>query len=174
MENGISLSCANAIMDACEQSQIMSLDGAVDLEVTAERIDQVLRSALVGPGLDEYLSNEHVVANVILRSRYVNLYSLLRQHISEESYLALVRNQILVDVQVRVPIGSPLSFSQILIKEMMLQGDDLLYQIFTSNILQRRSGEESPFLEFIQRVCSESKDESGCPVQLKPGCGGFG
>lgn len=93
-------------MDACEQSEIMSADGAVDLEVTAERIDQVLRSALVGPRLDEYVSNEHVVANVILRSRYVNLYSLLRHHISEESYLALVRNQILVDVQVSVPVGS--------------------------------------------------------------------
>lgn len=106
MENGISLSCANTILDACEQSEIMSADGAVDLEVTAERIDQVLRSALVGPRLDEYVSKEHVVVNVILRSRYVNLYSLLRHHISEESYLALVRNQILVDVQVSVPVGS--------------------------------------------------------------------
>lgn len=54
------------------------------------------------------------------------------------------------------------------------QGDDLLYQIFTSNILQRRSGDEAPFLEFIQRVCSECRDEDGCPVELKPGCGGFG
>lgn len=41
-----------------------------------------------------------------------------------------VRNKILVDVQ----------------------GEDLLYQIFTSNILQRKAGQEAPFLEFIQRV----------------------
>lgn len=31
-----------------------------------------------------------------------------------------------------------------------VQGDDLLLQIFTSQILQRQAGEEAPFLEFIQ------------------------
>ena len=40
-----------------------------------------------------------------------------------------------------------------------IQGGDLLYQIFTSNILQRKAGEEAPFLEFIQRVCSEGRKE---------------
>jgi hypothetical protein len=80
----------------------MSADGAVDLDMTAERIDQALRSTLVGPELEEYASNEQMVTNVILRSRYANLYSLLRHHVSEESYVALVRNQILVDVQVCV------------------------------------------------------------------------
>jgi hypothetical protein len=55
------------------------------------------------------------------------------------------------------------------------QGNDLLYQIFTSNILQRNEGEEAPFLEFIQRVCSERKDdETGRPIPIKAGCGGFG
>jgi hypothetical protein len=48
-----------------------------------------------------------------------------------------------------------------------IQGEDLLYQIFTSNILQRRAGEEAPFFEFIQRVCSSC-------TAIKPGCGGFG
>lgn len=66
--------------------------------------------------------------------------------------MGIVRNEILVDVQ----------------------GDDVLYQIFTSNILQRKPGEEAPFLEFIQRVCSECQIENECPVQIKPGCGGFG
>jgi 4-hydroxyphenylpyruvate dioxygenase-like putative hemolysin len=59
--------------------------------------------------------------------------------------LGIVRNKILVDVQ----------------------GEDLLYQIFTANILQRNPGEEAPFFEFIQRVCSPGK-------VLRPGCGGFG
>lgn len=40
-------------------------------------------------------------------------------------------------------------------------------------MLQRHAGEEAPFLEFIQRVCSECKDEGGC-AKIKPGCGGFG
>ena len=80
----------------------------------------------------------------ILGSRYRNLRSLLGDTVSETEYLGIVRNQILVDIQ----------------------GDDLLYQIFTSNILQNNSGEEAPFLEFIQRVCSKDV--------VKPGCGGFG
>lgn len=149
---GVSASCADAIMNVCEKREIVSPDGAVDLDITAEKIDELLCSELKGSELKEYRSHEAAVLNAILRSRYVNLYKLLRYHLSEESYLGLVRNQILVDVQ----------------------GDDLLYQIFTANILQRNVGEESPFLEFIQRVCSECKDENGCPLKLKPGCGGFG
>ena len=78
--------------------------------------------------------------------------SLLRNHISDEAYMGIVRNEILVDVQ----------------------GDDILYQIFTCNILQRNVGEEAPFFEFIQRVCSECQTDDGCPVKFKPGCGGFG
>jgi hypothetical protein len=54
------------------------------------------------------------------------------------------------------------------------QGEDLLFQIFTSNILQEKSGDESPFFEFIQRVCSHCIGADGCPKKPKPGCGGFG
>jgi 4-hydroxyphenylpyruvate dioxygenase-like putative hemolysin len=88
-----------------------------------------------------------MILDIIMKSRYCNLYSLLRDQISEEQYIGIVKNQILVDVQ----------------------GNDLLYQIFTANILQRNSHEEAPFLEFIQRVCS-NKNKS----VIKPGCGGFG
>ena len=48
------------------------------------------------------------------------MYKLLRDHVTEERYVAIVRNQILVDIQ----------------------GNDILYQIFTRPILQRHSGEE--------------------------------
>lgn len=88
----------------------------------------------------------------VLRARYGNLHMLLRDHLSEESYLRIVRNNILVDIQ----------------------GEDLLLQIFTSTVLQRKEGQEAPFLEFIERVCSECKDSSGKPCKIKPGCGGFG
>ena len=57
---------------------------------------------------------------------------------------------------------------------MDVQTDDLLFQIFTSNILQRKPLDESPFFEFIQRVCSECTGPDGCPKKVKPGCGGFG
>ena len=60
----------------------------------------------------------------------------------------IVRNQILIDVQ----------------------GGDVLMQIFTAPVLQRRVGDEAPFLEFIQRVCAAPDDD---PIP-RAGCGGFG
>ena len=91
----------------------------------------------------------HFVAASMVSKR---LCSSSQNHLSEQSYIAIVRNQILVDVQT----------------------DDLLFQIFTSNILQRKPQDESPFFEFIQRVCSECVGPDGCPKKVKPGCGGFG
>lgn len=78
---------------------------------------------------------------------------LLRQ---ESLYLAIVRNQVLVDIQ----------------------AGDVLLQIFTCKILQAEHAQEAPFLEFIQRVCSQCSGGAhgeGEPVKaIKPGCGGFG
>ena len=33
---------------------------------------------------------------------------------------------------------------------------------------------QAPFLEFIQRVCSEKKGADGKAAPIRPGCGGFG
>ena len=155
VENAVSSEkLAMTILEACERMQITSHDGAVFLDLDEREVNERLQTALQGtPHHDEYNEKKKCIISTILKSRYVNLHSLLKDHISESSYLGIVQNQILVDVQ----------------------GDDLLYQIFTSNVLQRHTGEEAPFLEFIQRVCSECVDsESGCPVPIKPGCGGFG
>merc|ERR1740138_1408250 len=93
------------------------------------------------------------VVEHVLRARYGNLYALLRDNVGETMYLKIVRNNVLVDIQ----------------------GGDMLMQIFTSKILERQTGHEAPFLEFIQRVCSECKDPATCkPQMIKPGCGGFG
>merc|ERR1712113_377527 len=59
----------------------------------------------------------------------------------------IVRNGILVDVQ----------------------DADILYQIFSKDILQRDPEHEAPFIETIQRVCAQKPGE-----KIKPGCGGFG
>jgi len=127
---------------ALRQAGIVDSSDIVELEVTRERVVAALPA-----GAPES------VADHVLRARYNNLYALLRDHIGEGTYLKIVRNNILVDVQ----------------------GEDLLMQIFTANVLQRVAGEESPFLEFIQRVCSEKCDpKTGCPRPMKPGCGGFG
>jgi hypothetical protein len=142
--DAVSEECAAQLVAGLESSGALSKDGALDLALDNASIDMVLQEKLSGSVNDEYTAKKDAVLAVILRSRYRNLYSLLRDHASEETYLGIVRNQILVDVQ----------------------GDDLLYQIFTANIMQRKTGEEAPFFEFIQRVCSDAK--------IKPGCGGFG
>lgn len=131
-------------MSCLQSSNQLSKEGALDLESNPDELQHLLGSKLSGPLLNEFRDKKEGILAVILRSRYKNLYSLLRDNISEKQYLGIVRNQILVDIQ----------------------GDDLLYQIFTCNILQRKSGDEAPFFEFIQRVCSE--------CVIKPGCGGFG
>jgi len=133
---------AERCVAALREAGVVDGSDIVELEVTRETVVAALPS-----GVPES------VADHVLRARYNNLYALLRDHIGEETYLRIVRNNILVDVQ----------------------GEDLLMQIFTSNVLQRATGEESPFLEFIQRVCSEKCDpKTGCPRPMKPGCGGFG
>ena len=102
---------------------------------------------------DEFLKHKDEIIERILLSRYLNLYKLLLEQLDESTYIGIVKNKILVDVQ----------------------GDDLLFQIFTSNILQRESSDEAPFFEFIQRVCSQSISAGSCEnITIKPGCGGFG
>jgi hypothetical protein len=116
----------------------------LDLYIERDNLRRVLDDVIITESKEEYITNRDVILTIISSSRYRNLYSLLGDTVSEEEYLGIVRNQILVDIQ----------------------GEDLLYQIFTSNVLQRNAGEEAPFFEFIQRVCSKNV--------IKPGCGGFG
>lgn len=152
---GLSNGCAEIILGCCESSRCMTkgLEGAVDLQLTRDELKKRLDSSMpMGHHhREEFEVNVQNVVDTILRSRYINMYNLLGDILSEETYLSIVRNQILVDVQ----------------------GRDILYQIFTSNILQRKAGDESPFLEFIQRVCADCSDD-GCPLGMKAGCGGFG
>lgn len=150
--DGLSEECAKAVMETLEAAQVLTSDGAVDLDQTEDTIDFILEKGLDDIVLEEYRNKRKCAVGVILCSRYKNLYSILRHHVSEAKYLGIVRNKILVDIQ----------------------GEDLLYQIFTASILQRQPGEEAPFFEFIQRVCSECTDAQGCPQKVRPGCGGFG
>jgi hypothetical protein len=133
---------AESCVAAMRKANIVDASDIVKLEVTREEV-----VAKLPEGVPER------AADHVLRARYRNLYGLLRDNVSEQLYLRIVRNNILVDVQ----------------------GEDLLMQIFTSTVMQRNPGEEAPFLEFIQRVCSDVLDPTtGCPRPVKPGCGGFG
>jgi hypothetical protein len=97
------------------------------------------------------VTNQEKVQAAVVASIYRNLKLLLKDTISEEMYLTIVRNQILID----------------------MQGEDVLMQIFTSCVMQRKAGTEAPFLEFIQRLCAVPKDGAGSAA-IRAGCGGFG
>mmetsp|Transcript_18049 Transcript_18049/g.20214 ORF Transcript_18049/g.20214 Transcript_18049/m.20214 type:complete len:403 (+) Transcript_18049:1-1209(+) len=147
---GLSDALARGIRTALESAKVTKT-GVVELDVTEAMIDGGL--AKLPQALSaEYAEKREVVVKTVMRSRYVNLEKMMGDHLGTETYLGIVRNKVLVDIQ----------------------GQDVLYQIFTSNVLQRNGGEESPFFEFIQRVCSERLDVRGQPVPIRPGCGGFG
>ncbi len=143
----ITADLARQVHRVCEEANIISSVGAVNLELSQSDLETLFQSY-------SFLNEEQKQSSfkAILNSRYSNLYTLLQDQITEDEYLGIVRNQILVDVQ----------------------GSDILFQIFTCNVLQRNQGEEAPFLEFIQRVCSPSKTKDGSTNKIKPGCGGFG
>jgi hypothetical protein len=90
-----------AILEACIKSGVTSKDGAVDLELSRLDISDRLGKQMTGELAKAFDSQMDAVVDAILFSRYANLYSLLRHHVTEETYLGIVRNQILVDVQVR-------------------------------------------------------------------------
>lgn len=136
---------ATRVITLLQEAKLVSITGIVKLDIERDEVVDTLQQRVEESNLQQ-------VADVVLRARYSNIYKLLKDHVCEKTYLQIVRNQILVDIQ----------------------GNDILYQIFTSNILQRSTEEEAPFLEFIQRVCSERYDENGNPKPIKPGCGGFG
>jgi hypothetical protein len=145
----VSETTAKEIMQFCDRAEIISIDGAVDMALTEADLHRKFTLEEVkwtGDVKKAILRHKADIIGAILSSRYCNMYALLGDQISVKQYLGIVRNRILVDVQ----------------------GSDILYQIFTCNILQRNSGEEAPFFEFIQRVCSPTA------AKIKAGCGGFG
>jgi len=149
---GVSKELGEAVWGALVEAKILTKAGIANLDLESGEVTEkagALLPAALKPAFDVAASG---IEECVMKSRYANLTALLQDHFPDETYLQIVRNKILVDIQ----------------------GNDILYQIFTSNVLQRKAGEEAPFLEFIQRVCSTKKDASGNPAPLKQGCGGFG
>jgi hypothetical protein len=149
----ISEECAMGVFRPLEESTYMCEGGAIALDATADDLIVYLQESMTDHKdlMQEFASKKEDIVDVILRSRFINMYNLLGDSLSTETYMSIVRNQILVDVQ----------------------GNDLLFQIFTSNVLQKNPNDEAPFLEFIQRVCSVCNDGNRSKV-MKAGCGGFG
>ena len=101
-ESFLSHQCAQVIFDICVSERILQDDFSVDLEMPNDTIKCILDSNIPSAYWQEYSCKKDGVVETILHSRYVNLYNLLRDHLSEDSYIGIVRNQILVDVQVRM------------------------------------------------------------------------
>ena len=152
VNDAIDHAAAEAIVAAMEEAGASDKVGTVPLDITDDAI--VAAGAKIADAALKALftANEQHIVKVMKTARYNNLETLLGEHLGDDTLLRIVQNKILVDIQ----------------------GQDILYQIFTGNVMQRVTGEESPFLEFIQRVCSEKPGPDGKPRPLKPGCGGFG
>ena len=150
---GISEECAKVVFRILEERSFMSEGGAISLDATEMDLLTHLQESMLEYKelMQDFECKKQDIVHTILQSRFINMYNLLGDNLSTETYLSIVRNQILVDVQ----------------------GNDLLFQIFTSNVLQKNPNDESPFLEFIQRVCSVCNDGNRSKM-MKAGCGGFG
>jgi len=144
---GGDMSKADSILGKLVSASLATKAGIVAIDVSAEKIKDALKDV---PAFQS--GPQDKLVETIKCARYSNMYALLKDHFSEDTYLQIVRNKILVDIQ----------------------ANDVLFQIFTCNILQRDTKDESPFLEFIQRVCSEKCLPDGTCAPIKPGCGGFG
>jgi len=139
---GINDGLAESCLASLRAAGLVDSSGIVELDCTGGQILAALPKE----------APEHIAEHV-LRARYRNLWLLAGDALDEETYVRIVKNRILLDVQ----------------------DGDLLLQIFTTSILQRSAGEEAPFLEFIQRICSKRRDPTSSePLPIRPGCGGFG
>jgi len=138
------------VFTALGAAGLVDAAGAVDLMAENDAFVSALTSATFYAAASE--ATRAMVLRVVRRSRYGNLWRLMGDQLVEATYLKIVRNKILVDIQ----------------------GEDVLMQIFTTSMLQRKAGQQAPFLEFIQRVCAEGPDGSATRAPIRPGCGGFG
>ena len=156
---GLSEYEAVEMIAALREAGLVDKAGAVSLDADDAAFDAALlrETGKTEGGAPSYRAasgaTRAMIRRVLRRSCYVNLWKLLGDQLTEQTYLTVVRNKILIDVQ----------------------GEDVLMQIFTSVVLQRKPGEEAPFLEFIQRVCAQCADGTECAdVPIRAGCGGFG
>ena len=74
----LSLECARAIFDICVAEGVLLDDSSVDLDITGSTIRTILDSKVSPEHKEEYLQNRDEVIAIILHSRYVNMYNLLK------------------------------------------------------------------------------------------------
>jgi len=147
---GVSDNLATRILEELVKAKYVNEAGTVNLKISDDKIASI--ASLLGDFQETFSKYLTQIQFAIRRGIYKNLYSLLGDLLDEKEYLRVVKNQILVDIQ----------------------GRDILYQIFSSCVLQKACGSEAPFIETIQRICGVHSDKDGNVLPSRAGCGGFG
>ena len=149
--NDISFDLAKVLINQLVIESLVDTSGIVKIDIKDQDIDYILNKKM----FTELSNNtKSQLKEIIKRSRYNHLYSLLKDLLSEETYIRIIKNHILVDIQ----------------------GKDIIYQIFTSNVMQDNPLDEAPFFEIIQRICFKNDDDFSSFKNnvIKSGTGGFG
>ena len=96
-KGGVSEGLAKAVFDALVAAGNLTLVGIIDMDIQPAQVE-----ALVLPAEHqaEFKEKVAVISMLVLRSRYENIFALLRDLISDEEYVRIVRHQVLVDIQV--------------------------------------------------------------------------
>jgi hypothetical protein len=80
-------SAAAVALAAVTSAGLVDEYGIVSLDLASGAVTEALSKVGTGPWVDD-------AAAVVERARYANLYSLLRDHLTEAQYIEVVRNQI--------------------------------------------------------------------------------
>lgn len=76
--NKISANCANAVFEICVSEGLVLDNFSLDLDISKDKVTEVLDTQIPVFCSEEYCQNKQFIVDTIMRSRYVNLYYLLR------------------------------------------------------------------------------------------------
>lgn len=79
--NVVSSDCACAVLEICSEQGLVLADFSLCLGVSRGKVKEVLGASIPASCSEEYRNNESFILDTIMRSRYVNLYYLLRDHL---------------------------------------------------------------------------------------------
>ena len=98
LETALSAGLADAVMHALRDLKLMDLFGIVDMDF-AEKDVARLQPNIPPMHQTEFGERSADIGKVVARAQYINLYKMLRDHVSFETYRQIVINNVLVDIQ---------------------------------------------------------------------------
>lgn len=88
----LSLECASVVYDICVSERLLNDDSSLVLDITEEELKKIIGWRIPASHQQEYSCNREEIFKIILRSRYDNLYNLLRvsQRVLEFAHYAIL------------------------------------------------------------------------------------